>query len=333
MSSFNTYIARRFLMIFRNDEDKCDFICCGAAAGVAAAFGAPVGGIVFVLEEGASYLKLPLIFILLLSSTFSFLVLNLLQSMFAPEDWKTGSYQGFLSFGSFENSEWDMTQLGIFAIIGIIGGVSGALFNKINEKLTQFRMKKVNKHAFLRVSEILTWSVIVTLAAIGMMTQFADCQEMDEMDPNQRVRLYCEDGKYHGGASTCKLLMLFHKYIFASSHIIFSGFATPESVIKELLHKPYGHYDTPNLFVFAIAYFFLACYTYGLSISSGLFIPCLLIGASWGRIIGRMLILYTDWDVGDPGKYALMAAVAQLSGVVRISVCVAAIVSEATGRF
>ena len=103
-------------------------------------------------------------------------------------------------------------------------------------------------------------------------------------------------------------------------------------MIKNLLHKPFGHFHTQTLVMFSITYFFLACYTYGLSISSGLFVPCLLIGAGWGRTIGRMLTIYTDWEIGEPGKYALMGAVAQLSGVVRISVCVAAIVSEATGE-
>ena len=88
-----------------------------------------------------------------------------------------------------------------------------------------------------------------------------------------------------------------------------------------------------TLGIFTILYWMIACWTYGMSISSGLFVPSILIGAAWGRCVGLLLnkhVEFIEW--GDVGKYALIGAVAQLAGVVRLSFSLTAIVMEATGK-
>jgi len=50
-----------------------------------------------------------------------------------------------------------------------------------------------------------------------------------------------------------------------------------------------GSYNPMTLGMFTLMYFFLACWTYGLTVSAGVFIPSLLIGAAWGRLFGISL--------------------------------------------
>ena len=66
------------------------------------------------------------------------------------------------------------------------------------------------------------------------------------------------------------------------------SFAKGDDVIKGLLHNP-ERLDMAVLFVFFCIYFCLACWTYGIGVPSGLFVPSLIIGAAYGRFIGQAL--------------------------------------------
>ena len=116
------------LKVFRNDHDKRDFVCAGTAAGISAAFGAPVGGILFSLEA-SSFWSVSLIRKVFICSCLSTFSLNFCKSVYngSPDSMDN---PGLLVFGQDSHTKpFHFWELPFWIVIGIIGGLSGALFN------------------------------------------------------------------------------------------------------------------------------------------------------------------------------------------------------------
>jgi len=308
-TTFN--LDTRGVPYFREDHEKRDFVSGGAAAGVAAAFGSPVGGVLFSLEEGASFWSQSLTWRIFFGSMTSFFTLNLVLSVYEniPGQISSG---GLLNFGQFDNATYQLWELPIFLGLGIIGGLLGALYNHVNYKLTVFRMRYIN-HRWLRVVEVMIVSAITATAGFLMVYLISDCKPLGNDPTSNPIQMYCDDGEYHVIGAI--------------------WFQTPEQSVRSLFHDPPGSHKLSTLAIFFVAYFFLNCWTYGLSISSGVFIPTLLTGAAWGRLIGSIIeMLIPEHGLGDPGKYALLGAAAMLGGVVRMTISLAVILIEATGN-
>lgn len=82
-----------------------------------------------------------------------------------------------------------------------------------------------------------------------------------------------------------------------------------------------------TLFIFFIAIYFLGLITYGVAVPSGLFIPVILAGATYGRIVGTLLGPISDLDTG---LFALLGAASFLGGTMRMTVSVCVILLELT---
>ncbi|KAM9457964.1 H(+)/Cl(-) exchange transporter 7 isoform 1-T1 [Clarias gariepinus] len=299
---------------FRRDTEKRDFVSAGAAAGVSAAFGAPVGGVLFSLEEGASFWNQMLTWRIFFASMISTFTLNFFMSVYNGNMGEL-SNPGLINFGRFESVQYYIYEIPLFIIMGAIGGFLGALFNAINYWLTIFRIRYVHRRC-LQVMEAMLVAAVSATVSFTMIYFSTDCQPLksDSME-EYPLQLFCADGEYNAMAT--------------------AFFNTPERSVRSLFHSPTGTYNPQTLGLFTLTYFFLACWTYGLTVSAGVFIPSLLIGAAWGRLFGILLPYAFPSKTSiwaDPGKYALVGAAAQLGGIVRMTLSLTVILVEATGN-
>jgi len=122
------------------------------------------GGVLFSLEEGASFWNQGLTWRIFFASMISTFTLNAVLSAYHGHPGKIIlnleqnaqvlkhlfcyligelTYWGLLNFGKFSNFalSYEMIELPIFVVMGIIGGLTGALFCHLNYKLTVFRMR------------------------------------------------------------------------------------------------------------------------------------------------------------------------------------------------
>eukprot|EP00051_Salpingoeca_urceolata_P009927 m.120580 g.120580 ORF g.120580 m.120580 type:complete len:797 (-) comp16508_c0_seq1:1550-3940(-) len=297
---------------FRVDTEKRDFVSAGAAAGVSAAFGAPIGGVLFSLEEGASFWNQSLTWRTFFCSMTATFTLNVLLSGIRAHQWGLLSNPGLLNFGRFEDMPYNIFELPIFVLLGCCGGLFGALFVGANEKLSEFRMKFVTSK-FAKLMEAITIAGLTASVAFTLIYFSTDCLPLGDSPETNPLQLFCKEHQYNAMAT------LF--------------FNTPEESIKNLFHGSREEFSMGTLAMFFVAYFVLSCMTYGVAVPSGLFVPCILTGAAYGRFIGSVLSYFLpghSWT--EPGKYALIGAAAILGGVVRMTISLTVIVIEATGN-
>lgn len=109
-------------------------------------------------------------------------------------------------------------------------------------------------------------------------------------------------------------------------------FNQEEVALKLLFSRDMGVFNLPTLFVYLVVYFFLVTITSGISVASGLFVPMMLIGATFGRILGQTLALMFSHNNPqiDPSIYALVGSAAMMSGFSRITISLCVIVVELT---
>ena len=328
---------------FANDYDRRNFVSMGAAAGVAAAFNAPIGGTLFALEEVSSFWNPQLTM-----STFCIVTIAAGTAGF----WKSGMYGRFDPHGLVLCAEYDASggggsdggggsgsgdgsrlcladssfaiwELLPFLALGVLGGLAGALFNGWNERVTKFRKRMYRRYRLsprFKVVEAVA-SIWLVLALFFWLPFAFGCRSIDDFAPGLHVHKHdiypvawqCTGSNEYNEMATLLL-------------------QPTEGAIKQLFSRSSaGYLSLTTTFAFVLIYITATALIYGIAVPAGLFVPCMLMGGGMGRFLGQAL---HEADVGssvDPGLYALMGAAGMLGGVTRMTISLSMIVVEVSG--
>ncbi|XP_014828236.1 PREDICTED: chloride transport protein 6 isoform X2 [Poecilia mexicana] len=315
---------------FRSDRDKRDFVSAGAAAGVAAAFGAPIGGTLFSLEEGSSFWNQALTWKVLFCSMSATFTLNFFRSGINFNKWGSFQLPGLLNFGEFKCSDgekkchlWTAVDLGFFVLMGVVGGLLGALFNCMNKCLAKYRMRHIHPKArFIRVLESLLVAMVTTVVIFLASVLLGECRDLSSPTTHNSTVSGSEDIN-----STIRQFFCSNKSYNDMATLFFNP---QEAAIHQLFHQD-GTFSPATLSIFFLLYFLLACWTYGVSVPSGLFVPSLLCGAAFGRLVANILKVKLGLHIYS-GTFALIGAAAFLGGVVRMTISLTVILIESTNE-
>ncbi|CAJ2637192.1 unnamed protein product [Trifolium pratense] len=267
----NYRIKWKWLRYFNNDRDRRDLITCGASSGVCAAFRAPVGGVLFALEEVASWWRSALLWRTFCSTAVVVVVLRAFIEL--CHEGKCGLFgEGGLIMFDVSNVAVSYNVMDIIpvAIIGIIGGVLGSLYNYL-------------LHKILRVYNLI----------------------------NQKGKIY-------------KLLLSLSVSIFTSAcqyGLPFLVNCTPCESSSCPTNGKSGNYKQFNCPKGLI--------TFGIAVPSGLFLPIILIGSGYGRLLGILMKPYTNID---HGLLAVLGAASLMAGSMRMTVSLCVIFLELTNN-
>lgn len=327
----------------KTDELKRDFAAVGCACGVAGAFLTPIGGVLFAMEEGASFWSPLLAWRSFSAACVTTICLYLWTwlSEITDDRLEGEEHNNFFELhnmavfsglvGQRQTNETTSNISGasldfffrsipafrvydflFFAVIGILGGVTGAIWIEGNHILANFRKKL----AFGRTGkfiEIMGLAVLVSFAFWFLPLIYTKCNPVNQSDVGDTTllrQLNCPDGYYNQLGT-----------LFLNS---------PGTVGLNLLYWETAHnFDPYVLLIAGFTYHVLLLLLFGTSISMGIFIPLLFIGACYGRAFTILALRGTD--IGSSERtpivttYTMVCSVAMLAGVARVLISISVI--------
>ncbi|SGY60701.1 BQ5605_C007g04470 [Microbotryum silenes-dioicae] len=303
-SAIGHTVASQFHRFKRSSAKMREIVTAASAAGVAVAFGSPIGGVLFSLEAAD-----PLALWRMQEMTINYPIKTLWRSFFcalvatvvlsAMNPFRTGK---LVLFQVHFDRDWHFFELGFFILIGIFGGLYGAFVIKHNLQVAAFRKKHLVNHG---ISEAVFLAVLT--AAVGFTNMFLRIDMNESLDILFRE---CEGGDYEN------LCQSWAQWRMVNSLLLATVLRTALVIISYGCKVPAGIF-VPSMAVGA---------TFGRMV--GILVKALYRAhPTWA--------MFASCDPSKPcitpGTYAFLGAAAGLAGITRITVTVVVIMFELTG--
>eukprot|EP00246_Nothoceros_aenigmaticus_P011520 TRINITY_DN3160_c0_g1_i1.p1 TRINITY_DN3160_c0_g1~~TRINITY_DN3160_c0_g1_i1.p1 ORF type:complete len:552 (+),score=57.74 TRINITY_DN3160_c0_g1_i1:25-1656(+) len=219
--------------------------------------------------------------------------------------------------------EFNVQDFPLVVVTSLGAGVMGALLNTSHSWLLNWRPAADNK--LKRLAE----ACIVTLICIAMMCSlahfFGHCLPVQAEESSSEKYFFqftCQGEILQGQPTYYNDLATLY-------------FSLPHQTIQKLLELSESMETTftiRSLGINAISFSIMFLLSYGIATPGGIFMPSLMVGASFGALMG---LIYESLFPGanvQPGLHALVGATAMLGGVFRTSISLVVIMVEGTGR-
>lgn len=311
---------------FRSAEWKRDFAVMGSAFGVAAAFIAPMGGVLFAIEEGATVWRQQLTFLTMYGAVITAFLTSLIKG-YINNSHESPIIPAVL-FGSYRDDASDIVfrarDFPFVLLVAFIGGLVGTAFSSCQRIIIPLRKKYVRTSKYKTLFEVIFVSLLISSLRFWVPYLFGTCVDDHNFHESQGdknelanvpnpIPFHCE------GEKTNDLGVML--------------WLPSEYMLKWLLHTDgYNDISTAHLIYSFFFYFFGAVLTFGLAIPSGLFIPAFVIGGTYGRLVGQ-LAASTTGNYSLITSYTFLGSASALGGITRVTISVALIALESTQNF
>ncbi|KAI4380642.1 hypothetical protein MLD38_006809 [Melastoma candidum] len=276
----------RWLRYFKNDRDRRDLVTSGSAAGIAAAFRAPVGGLLFALEEMASWWRTALIWRAFFTTATVALVLRALIDV--CQSGKCGLFGkgGLIMFDvSSNNVIYHLYDVPPVLLLGVIGGLLGSLYNFLLMKVMRVYSIINENGVFWKIFLVCVASIFTSCLLFGL-PWLAACRPCP-IDAGEACPTIGRSGNYK------KFQCPPHEYNDLASLI----FNTNDDTIRNLFSKSTDtEFQYSSIIIFFVAAYLLSIFSSGIVVPAGLFVPVIATGAAYGRFVGMVFSTYSNLE-------------------------------------